>query len=377
MRDGLPGDRGESGLRGGYHRALMTSRRPPSMLGLLLLFAVAFGLSCFTWEPWIPEESRPQPKIVVDPAKLAHPLVLGSPYVDTLACMERRCQKRLRVIVEEPGKLVVTTAFELTSSDDQARVVLESMRDGVVDSASTGRGGDRTDASVLSVTTEVEEPGVYFVLLQSLGGKVPYQTTANLAPSALVSPEPVPIEAPEVPFPDDEPPTRLTKVKISPKQGAAYDPRVVSRDFETYAFAQLPRGEDAKPGTPVERPVDREIRRYAADVLELKGFRQAMGDEQADFVVGFSSRDETRTWYTFFFPLLYDRYDFQPGMLGSRQFVTPREALVIDIVEPTTNRLAWHAWSTKGLGPGVTYGEALSSVIREAVGEVLAGFPPH
>ena len=40
-------------------------------------------------------------------------------------------------------------------------------------------------------------------------------------------------------------------------------------------------------------------------------------------------------------------------------------------------RLAWHAWTTKGIGPGITYGEKTTALVREAVADVLAAFPPH
>lgn len=54
-----------------------------------------------------------------------------------------------------------------------------------------------------------------------------------------------------------------------------------------------------------------------------------------------------------------------------------RGILTVDIVDASTQRIAWHAQTTKGLGPGVTYGEKTTAVVREAVAEVLAGFPPR
>lgn len=349
-----------------------------SALRQLVVPIVSVCLASCAWDPWIPEESGPPPEIVVDPAKLSRELVLGSPYVDQLDCFDHRCQQRFRVTLDDPGQLTVTTHFELASSDDSARVSLESMTRGVVARGSTGR-GPHADAPVVSVTHDAEQPGVYFVLLQSIGGKVPYQIVANFDPAAVAPSAP---PAPRAPDPRaTEPPARLTTIDSGPMFGAKYDPRVVFRERETFTFAKRPSGPDVAPGTIVDTPTDREIRRYSADVLETKGFRQAYGSEQADFVVGFSTGDASRTWYSFQFPGLYSSYGFSgqnwTGIYGPRVEVAQRDALIVDIVDARTRQLAWHSWTTTGAGPGVIDGAARSNQIRKAVTEVLAKFPPN
>ena len=68
-------------------------------------------------------------------------------------------------------------------------------------------------------------------------------------------------------------------------------------------------------------------------------------------------------------------YDFPS--LGRGFEVDTRGILAVDIIDTRSDRIAWHAWTSKGLGPGVTYGEKTRALIREAVAEVLVDFPPH
>jgi hypothetical protein len=74
--------------------------------------------------------------------------------------------------------------------------------------------------------------------------------------------------------------------------------------------------------------------------------------------------------------LLYERYDAF-NRVGMGFEVDTRGTLVVDIIDVRSDRLAWHAWTTKGIGPGITYGEKTTALIREAVGDLLAEFPPH
>jgi hypothetical protein len=74
-------------------------------------------------------------------------------------------------------------------------------------------------------------------------------------------------------------------------------------------------------------------------------------------------------------PMLYRHYEFHDRGFGFE--VDTRGTLVIDIVDTQSGRLAWHAWTTKGVGPGITPGEKTTALVREAVADVLAEFPPH
>jgi len=335
---------------------------------------IAFLLASCAWDPWIPGANSWNPPVVVDTANLSHRLALDSPYVDELDCYSRECQQRFRVIVEEPGQLTVTVMLDLGSQDEQGRMVLEAI-DGVIARASTGR-GVRTDAAPLSIR-EAVEPGVYFVLLQSIGGRVPYEITATHTPGAIDSaspyPEWTPPPQPEVPRGPGPPMRKLSKIRLPGRAKGTYDPQVVLTGSETFAFPRLARpGDGAPPGTPVEQPRDRQIRRQIANNLEMKGFRQAQGSEPSDLFVTFATTQGARSFF-------FSWYGFQPmtgtgPLLGPFQYETG--TLVLDIFT-TRREVAYSAWVERGLGPGITPGKKTAEVVREAVTQLLTEFPPH
>ena len=331
-------------------------------------------LAACAWDPYIPGESSWNPPVVVDPANLSHRLALDSPYVGELDCYSRECKQRFRVVVDEPGVLTVTTAVDLASQDEQARMVLEAI-DGVVARASTGRGA-LEDAAPLSIREEVE-PGVYFVLLQSIGGKTPYEITATHRPGAIAEaappPELLPPPQPEVPRGPGPPMRKLSKVRLPGRAKGSYDPQVVFTNIETYTFPRHARpGDGSPPGTPVEQPGDRQIRRYIADILDLKGFRQVGAGEDPDLYVTFSTSQGARRFF-------FTWYGFEP-MTGASPLLGPFEyetgSLTIDVFTPK-REVAYTAWTERGMGPGITPGDKMAEVTREAVTTLLSEFPPH
>lgn len=343
----------------------------PRLVLLAVATAAACLLSACAWDPWIPGQSKWNPEIVVDPANILQQLALDAPYVDDLNCYARRCQKRFRLVVDRPGQLTVTAVLELTSEDQQARIVLEATR-GVLAQDGTGR-GVRTDVSIISVGSPVEA-GTYFVLLQSLGGRIPYELTATLTPSGDPATRPEPEPTVEIAsLPPDRQPLRFTEVDLGFNAGGGYDPTVIYSGLSTFTFPRQPQPGDPVPaGTALETPRDRQIRRFLVEGLKLKGFRQATGSEEPDLVVDFSTGERSRTFSMI--PMLYRRYDFFD--MGRGYQVDTRGTLVVDIIDTQSGRLAWHAWTTKGIGPGITPGEKTTALVREAVGDVLADFPP-
>ncbi|MEB2346195.1 MAG: DUF4136 domain-containing protein [Deltaproteobacteria bacterium] len=333
--------------------------------------AVLALLPACAWNPWIPGERKWNPDIVVDPGALADPLALDTRHVDTLSCYTPLCSKRFRVVVTEAGTLALSLIPELRSSDAQVRIVLEGI-EGVLGGAGTGR-GPHTDVPALAVSERVGA-GVYFVLIEALGGPVPYQLTARLTPGAGPAPPPA-----RRPRPAEEAPATLVAVpEASRSVRAGYDPRATIPARGSFSFpAPAAPGDEHRPGAPVESPLDRVIRRSIADELERRGFHQASGGETAELLVGFSSKDVNRDFYGLF--SLYDRYGFgidtNAWALGSR--VATRSVLVLDIVDAQSERLAWHAVVTTGLGPGITPGAHTEAVWRQAVTEALLGFPPN
>ncbi len=342
----------------------------------LLLLAVATAVAglvpACAWDPWIPGQSKWNPEIVVDPANILQQLALDAPYVDDLDCYARRCQKRFRLVVDQPGQLTVQAMLELTSQDEQARIVLEANR-GVIAQAGTGR-GPRTDVTVLAVRNAVRK-GTYFVLIQSLGGRIPYELTATLTPGAGPPPPPSTTAAPpEMPRQPHGPKFRFVKLDLGGGAGADYDPAVDFSDIHTFTFPRLARpGETVPAGTRLETPEDRQLRRLLAEGLSLKGLRQATGGEEAELLVSFSTGDKSRDLHAM--PAPYQSYAL--NHLGPNPGVDTRGTLVIDIVETESERLAWHAWTTKGIGPGITHGAETTRLLREAVADLLAGFPPR
>jgi hypothetical protein len=331
--------------------------------------AVLALLPACTWNPWIPGEKSWNPDIVVKPSELADQLALDTRHVDTLSCYTPLCSKRFRVVVPEAGTLGVSLIPELASDDAQVRIVLEGI-EGVLGGAGTGR-GPRTDVPALAVSERVG-PGVYFVLIEALGGPVPYQLTARLTPGEGPAPKPARRQRPT-----EEAAAKLVTVPEAGKSvRAGYDPLAAVPARGSFSFpAPAAPGDEHRPGAPVESPLDRVIRRSIADELERRGFHQATGGETADLLVGFSSKDVNRDFYGLF--SLYDRYgwgvDTNDWALGSR--VQTRSVVVIDIVDAQSERLAWHAVATTGLGPGITPGARTEAVLRNAVTEAMLGFP--
>jgi hypothetical protein len=333
--------------------------------------AVACLAAACAWYPRIPGERSWNPDVVVGPGDLSDPLVLDAPYVGKLDCYARRCEKRLRVVADGPGQLTVTGIPQLATDDTQMWIVLESPL-GVVARTGTGR-GPREDAPVLAISEPVEG-GTYFVLLQSVGGPVPYQLRAHLTPGPGVAIED---EAEPVPEPSIAGDAQVALVPVSLPGGArgGYDPAVPFAELDTFVFRGPALGDDAPAGTPLGAPGDLTIRRLLAEQLALRGFRQASGREPADLVVDFSRRSANLS-YRELSPL-YERYDFGPIGWGYQGAVATRGTLTVDIVDAHTQRIAWKAWTTKPIGPGTATGEGSYQLAREAVTEVLAGFPPR
>ena len=222
-------------------------RSQPHLTLLAAAIAAACLVSACVWDPWIPGQRKWNPKIVVDPANVLQQLALDAPYVDDLDCYARRCQKRFRLIVEQSGQLTVQAMLELASQDEQARMVLEATR-GVIAQDGSGR-GPHSDVPVLAVRSAVEK-GTYFVLLQSVGGRIPYELTATLTPGTGPAPPPrAAAPPPEMPRQPKGPAFHIEKIDLGAKAGADYDPAVKFSDIRTFTFPRLARpGETVSPG---------------------------------------------------------------------------------------------------------------------------------
>ncbi len=333
-------------------------------------FLVACLVTGCAWYAQVPDWSRQKRRVVVDPAERSTQLALDAPYVGELDCYAPSCRERFRVVVSEPGRLTVRATMDLTSQDDQARMVLESLN-GPLGQAGTGR-GPRTDVTPLALRREVE-PGTYFVLLQSVGGPVRYELEATLTPDGGPRPETVADAAPWVEAPRLDPPPKLTEVDLGLNSGGGFDEAVAFDRLESFTFPRFARpGEGRQPGMRLEQPRDRQLRRLIAEVLELRGLRQSTGDEIADVVVVASTTGKVRAVANM--GIVYDQYALRD--MGPIE-VLPQGTLTIDIMETRTGRLAWHAWTNKALSRVVPTEETRSELLREAVTDALSGFPPR
>ncbi len=335
------------------------------------LVAAVFAIACgITWTPWIPGERSWNPDLVVDPTRLSTQLPLDVPYVDELDCYSSSCQQRFRVALDQPGTLTVSLVPELGTQDARARIVLESIG-GVLGQDNSGP-GPHPDAVLLAVSRQVDR-GVFFVLIQAVGGPMPFELSANFAPGAAPAPRAV-ARRPQLEVPPPAgPPPRLQEVSLRGDAGASFDPAVNFPTIQTFTFPPAPEPE---PGAVLEQPMDRQIRRMIAENLTQKGFVQATGERPADLLVGFYTGARTRRVHDF--DMINSFYDgVRPPTFAPAAGVDTRGTLTVDILDKRSNRLAWHAWTTRGLGPGITTGERTTALVREAVTHVLSGFPPR
>lgn len=354
----------------------MTRRVPlHSNLPLVSLVLAATLFAACAWDPYIPGEPPPFQEVVVDPATLAERLALGSAYVGELSCFAPRCQKRFRVVAPESGRLSVRLLPSLQGVDAQVRMVVEGSRE-VLGQARSVRGGS-ADVTVLTVSEPVE-PGTYFVLLQTLGGPMQFELLATLSPgegpdqAAYVDPR-----LPERPTrPVDPPPKKIDLGRLHGGVEAAYDPATNYERHTTFLFPQrtAPAG-DARAGMQLEQPVDREIRRYLAEALRLKGLRPAEGDEPADLLVEFSTSASTKVVPPL--PFLQDWYSVGGEKVPLGGQVDAKARFTVDIIEGGTYRLAWHATVERRFRPEVSIGPDSTAMLREAVIDLIAPYPPR
>jgi hypothetical protein len=347
----------------------LRSTLPALRMSIAAALVVCLASAC-VWDGYIPGEKSWNPDIVVGPGDLSESLVLDAPYVGRLECFANPCEKRFRVIVDEPGQLTLTGVPTLGSNDARMWMVLEAPTGPM---ARTGTGaGPHEDVPILAITKPVDR-GTYYVLMQSVGGPIPYQLRAHWTPGG-----PKPAErAPQEPEPALEAaaPADLKLVALDLPGGASggYDPAVPFAELHTFVF-RAPADGDAAPGTSLGTPLDREVRRLIAETLTFRGLRQADAREPADLVVDFAQSSRNLT-YRELSPF-YDRYSFIPIGFGSPDVVAQRGTLIVEIIDAHTSRIAWHAWTTQPIGPGTATGQGSFDLARKAVGEVLAGFPP-
>jgi len=322
---------------------------------LLLLCALA----C-TFEGYVPRDREDIPVLEEEVVELP----IGKMLKTTLDCPAGYCQKRYRIDVPRPGKLTVTALESDEDDSTSTRIVLESLGGKVLARDRIG------ENERLRVSSQVE-PGPYFVLVQSIGARVPLTIAAALGRSdgavAAASPN----------APSGGSFTPAGRASIGTPQ-AAFDPAVAFAPMRRYAFAADPQTRfDAEPGTKVGNPfLEKEIQRAVRSDLGSRGYDLVSADE-AEFLVAVHVGARNTTWYSVRMADRVDAYDYYYDQWrGAGAVIRPHTAsdgtVVIDFADPKSGDLLWHGWMTESVPPtGDRY-----ELIKRIVNKILAQFPP-
>jgi hypothetical protein len=149
-----------------------------------------------------------------------------------------------------------------------------------------------------------------------------------------------------------------------------YDPNA-SFDYRTFMW--LERKQAEAEGRQARNPwVDERIRSAIDEQLASQGFRAVK--TAPDFRVGYHVSLDSRLDAS----RLNARYGHPVGWGGSPGY-TSRDfevgTLIIDIVDARSDRLVWRGWAARRL-PQVALPDDTDAIVRSAVAEILAQFPP-
>ena len=334
--------------------------RDHTRTGIALLVLVP-ALAC-QWSPRVPRRER-LPVPVLQETVL--PLPIGAAKSHTLDCPQGDCQVRFRIEVMAYGDLLVVATPHAQSREISLRLTLEDPTMRVLDQIPMRSQG------MLQVTSAVQ-PGPYSLLVQAIGGRMPFEVVAHFTPDRVQ-----PAQSQQLPPP---PPPRLRDESPPAVAGSdsAYDPSVDFNRYRNFAFAQNPQERlEAPPGAQVGNPfIDQQIQQAIRYELSLRNFYQT-AIEEADFLVSLHVGARSQTWYSFRGVTRIDAYDYYfdqwRGLGGAIYAHTYRDGmLVIDLVDSETGKLVWHGWTTQSIGPARDSKE----IIRSFVKDILDRFPP-
>jgi hypothetical protein len=157
--------------------------------------------------------------------------------------------------------------------------------------------------------------------------------------------------------------------------GHDYDPEVDFSGFRTYGWLTGPEGQGGNLLVDNEL-IGRRIRAAVDDHLGAQGYSLAAGGSP-DFMVGYHLSTEKKVSVT----TVDDFYGYDPywGPAGRRE-TRVREydvgTLVIDVVKASSNELVWRGWGKARLSKQELTPDESTKAAREAVGAILAQFPP-
>lgn len=296
------------------------------------------------------------------------PLKINQSLQQELNCPAGNCQTRFRIPVDRPGTLTIVATPESDQSHTSLSLTLEDSIGRILDQKAMARNNKS-----VQVSGEVQA-GPHVVLVQAVGGYVPYSIAARFRAGGIAT---QPWADPESPAPE-VPRRKAGPTTADRAPESIYDPTVNFYTLRSYAFAEEPRKQlQSVPGSQVGNPFQsHEVQRVLRGELTRRGFTQVSSD-QADFLISSHVGSQATTWYSlggFDHQDSYDAYD-QRWASGARlrTHSYTDHTLSLDFIDPRNGKLIWHGWTTE---PESTDGER-TTAIRNAVSNLLNQYPPR
>src|SRR5262245_14563197 len=163
-----------------------------------------------------------------------------------------------------------------------------------------------------------------------------------------------------------------------------YDHTIDFANLRTYAWLdpplrEAPREEGGRGGDPFTENtlIDRRVRDEVDAWLTNRGFRRAAEGEQPDFFVRYElvSRDVPRDSPVFVstgFGRFGSGFGYGSGVGYSGSTTYQEGTLILDVIDPATEQIAWRGWGTSQARDLQMTPERL----RNSVSAVLERFPP-
>lgn len=141
------------------------------------------------------------------------------------------------------------------------------------------------------------------------------------------------------------------------------------RQYHTYAWAAPDTFSTGDPRLDNNTFFIERVQRAVDGELRQRGFEQVRGG-QPDFVVHYHARVEQRL----------DSSELRPDEPGCRAgdcrpFVYDAGTLLIDLVDPRSNRLMWRGWAERGLEGVVDDQTWMDATVDDAVKRIMKRFP--
>lgn len=160
-----------------------------------------------------------------------------------------------------------------------------------------------------------------------------------------------------------------------------HDPEVDFAPYRTFAWLEPPLREEprAEPA-PVADPfthntlIDKRVRSEVEAVLTRRGYRRAADGETPSFQLRYEvvSREVTRD-SPIFLSGGYGRRGYASDVGYSRSDSYQEGTLILDVIDPATQQIAWRGWGVSHARDGYLEAERL----RETVEAILERFPPE